>query len=268
MLSTLWGFLRRDFSNEISYKLSFALQVLSLFPVMLMFFFLSRLMGDAVAGALRPYGGGYFPFVLVGIVLDRYQVQSLGSFASSLRESQLTGTLEAVLVAPLPLPLFLAGSGLYSFGLNSLRVLFYLVAGSLLFGVRFNLDRLPLALLTMALTIGAVSSVGLLSASFIALFKRGDPISYAFTVASWLLGGVYYPVAVLPQGLQMLAALLPMTHALEAMRSCLLGSEPSANVATHLAVLAAWAVIGLPLSYGCFRWCLERARRQGTLGHF
>jgi ABC-2 type transport system permease protein len=268
MLATLWGFLRRDFANEISYKLSFALQVLSLFPVMLMFFFLSRMIGDTVAGALGPYGGAYFPFVLVGIVLDRYQVFSLGSFSSSLRESQLTGTLEAVLVAPIPLPLFLAGSGLYSFGLNSLRVLFYLVAGSLLFGVRFHLDRLPLAALTMVLTVGAISSVGLLSASFIALFKRGDPISYAFTVASWLLGGVYYPVAILPRGLQALAALLPMTHALEAMRFSLLGSGPSAGLGGHLAVLAAWAGLGLPLSYCCFRLALERARAQGTLGHF
>ena len=53
-------------------------------------------------------------------------------------------------------------------------------------------------------------------------FKRADPSSWLVQGLSYLLGGVYYPVAVLPEWGQTLANILPITHALEAMRKLLL----------------------------------------------
>ena len=46
----LWAFLRRDLINEMSYKLAFFLQLLSMLPSMLLFFFLSKLMGGVISG--------------------------------------------------------------------------------------------------------------------------------------------------------------------------------------------------------------------------
>jgi len=90
----LWAFLWRDLLSEVSYKLSFLLQLLGIFPVVIMFFFLSRLVGNTISGPLAPYGGSYFPFVLIGISVQNYLTMSLSTFSSRLRESQLSGTLE------------------------------------------------------------------------------------------------------------------------------------------------------------------------------
>lgn len=264
----LWAFLRRDIAQEMSYRLSFFLQLLGIFPLVLMFFFLSRLVGDDISGPLRPYGGQYFPFVLIGIAAQNYLTLSLTTFSSSLRESQLSGTLEAVLVTPVGIPTFLLGSSLYSFVLNSVRIFLYLGLGVLLFQVKFDWSQAPVVFSTLLLTIPAFCSVGIFSASFIILFKKGDPLNWGFAVISWLLGGVYYPVDILPGWLHEAAWFLPMTHTLESLRMSLLQGQGFPSVGDHLFFLGLWAALGLPLSFLCFRLALKRARIQGSLGHY
>ncbi len=266
-LRILRAFLWRDILNEVSYKLSFFLQLLSALPVVLMFFFLSRIVGNNISGPLHPYGGNYFPFVLIGIAVQNYLTLSLSSFSGSLRESQLSGTLEAILTAPVSLPVFILGSTAYSFALNSFRILLYLGIG-VLFGVKFQYTQLFAVTGVIILTIAAFSSLGIFSASFIILFKKGDPLKWAFSVLSWLMGGVYYPISVLPGWMQEAANYIPMTHALEALRMSLLGGHGFSAISGHLLALAMWALIGLPLSLACFRFAMNIARKNGTLGHY
>jgi ABC-2 type transport system permease protein len=268
MMRTLGAFLRRDLQTETGYSLSFVLQVVAIFPTVLMFYFLSRLFGDMVPAPLRAYGGTYFPFVLVGIAVQNYLMSALNSYSGALREAQLSGTLEAVLATPVSTGSFLFGSAIYAFLLNSLRIALYLAAGCLLAGMILDLRNIPGALLVIVLSAAAFSVMGVLSASFILLFKKGDPLNWFFNVISWLLGGVYYPVTVLPGWLQDMAAFIPMTHTLEALRSLLLGNGNIEGVTGHLLWLAAWAVIGLPLSCACFALALKRARRKGSIGYY
>ncbi|MDY6971710.1 MAG: ABC transporter permease [Thermodesulfobacteriota bacterium] len=267
-LSILLAFLWRDILNETSYRLSFFLQLLGILPAVLMFFFLSRLVENGVSIPLKPYGGSYFPFVLIGIAVQNYLFVALNSFSAGLRESQLSGTLEAVLAAPVELPAFLVGSTAYSFVLNSLRILVYLAVGSLLFKVKLDWCQFPLVLTALTLTIAAFSSLGVFSASFIMLFKKGDPLNWGFNVISWLLGGVYYPLSILPVWLQKVAFFVPMTHSLEALRLSLIGDPASYEIGGHLLALGLWAGIGLPLSLVLFRYAVDRARMMGTLGHY
>jgi ABC-2 type transport system permease protein len=267
-MRTLCAFFQRDIHNEISYRLAFFLELFGILPAVLMFFFLSKLFGGMISGPLREYGGQYFPFVLIGIAAQSYLSLSLRSFATSIRESQLSGTLEAVLTTPVPLSLFLLGSTLYPFVFNALRILIYLAVGSLFFGAGLDWSQWPGFLAVMILTVTAFSGLGILSAGFTLLFKRGDPLNWVFNVASWLLGGVYYPVSVLPDWLQKMAAFIPMTHTLESFRLILLCHRNLSAVAGHLIALGLWALVVLPISFLCFGYALNRARIKGNLGHY
>jgi ABC-2 type transport system permease protein len=267
-MRVLWAFLRRDLQNEITYRLSFVLQLLGIFPVVLMFSFLARLFEGALPGPLKAYGGQYFPFVLIGVAVQNYLSTALGSFSGSMREAQLSGTLEAILATPVRLPVFLLGSTLYAFFFNSLRIVLYLLVGTVLCDAPLAWQRLPLVVPVMLLTITAFSSLGIFSASFILLFKRGDPLNWLFNVSAWLLGGVYYPIGVLPEWLQTIANLIPMTHALEALRLLLLTDPSPAAILGHVQVLGIWVLVVLPLSYCCFRYAFKRARITGTIGHY
>jgi ABC-2 type transport system permease protein len=267
-LRILSAFLWRDILNEMSYRLAFFLELFGIFPAVIMFFFLSKLFGDMISSPLSEYGGKYFPFVLIGIAAQNYLSLSLRSFAASIRESQVSGTLEAVLTTPVPLSIFLLGSSLYPFVLNAFRILIYLVFGSLFFGATLDWTQWPALLVVLTLTVTAVSGLGILSASFTVLFKKGDPLNWLFSVGSLLLGGVYYPVSVLPGWLQKVSDFIPMTHSLESFRLILIGHRDLFAVAGHLFALCLWSLMVLPVSLICFRYALNQARIKGNLGHY
>lgn len=271
-MRVLWAFLRRDFLIQTSYRFAFAMNLLAPFPQLLMFFFVAKLVDGSADASIAPYAGGYFSFVLLGVSLQRYLNISLSSFSSSLRESQLSGTLESMFAAPLRLPLFLFGSTLYSFWFNALRIFLWLAVGGLLFGAELDWARLPLALPAILLTIVAFSCLGILTASYTMVFKRGDPVGTFIPMASYLLGGVYFPVSLLPGWLQKVALLVPTTASLEALRGVLLrpeaGAAETAAAGDPVLPLLVWTAVGLPLSLICFRLAFDRARARGALGHY
>jgi len=80
-----------------------------------------------------------------------------------------------------------------------------------------------------------------------------------------LVGGVYFPPALLPSWIGWAAAAQPVTPALDLLRHALTGAPAGAPVARALAELVAFAVIGLPLAAIALRAACERARRRGTL---
>jgi ABC-2 type transport system permease protein len=133
------AFLKRDFLIAMSYRLKFLLQIFGIFISTLMFFFLSKLIGTGIENQMAPYGGDYFAFVLIGVAFTDYLAISLGSFAGEIRNAQVLGTLEALLVTPTSVPTILFSSCLYNFSFTSLRVFLYLAAGVLIFGLKLNI---------------------------------------------------------------------------------------------------------------------------------
>ncbi len=262
------AFIKRDFLIAASYRLKFLLQIAGIFLSTLMFFFLSKLIGQGVSIQLEPYGGDYFAFVLIGIAFTDYLSVSLGSFANQIRSAQMMGTLEALLVTPTSVPSILFSSSLYNFLFTSIRVILYIAIGALLLGLRLHITSLFAFLLVMTLTILAFSGIGLLSAAFIIVFKQGSPISWLMGTASGLLGGVFYPVSVLPAWLKPFSFLLPITHALEAMRQVLLNGAGLGAVINEITILSLFVMILLPTGLQSFGYGLKIARKEGSLIHY
>lgn len=263
-----WAFLRRDLTLMLSYRFAAALQLGGILFSVLLFHFIARVFGAAASPYLAAYGGDYFSFVLIGIAFSGYLGVALSTFSDSIREGQVTGTLEAMLITPTRLATILFSSSLWSFAFTSLRIVAYLAVGGLLFGVDLSRANWPAALLVQLLTVLAFSGLGILSASFIMVFKQGNPLEALLGVGSSLLGGVYYPVTVLPTFLQPLAALLPITYSLRAMRLAVLQGATVAELATDLLALAVFAVTLVPLGLVAFRIALRKARRDGSLTQY
>jgi ABC-2 type transport system permease protein len=263
-----FAFLKRDFLIATSYRLKFVFQLGSIFVSVIMFFFLSRLVGESVSDKLSAYGGDYFSFVLIGIAFADYLSISLNNFATNIRSAQLQGTLEALLVTPTRVSTILLSSSLYSFLFSSMRVLLYLIVGTLLFGMTLKFNSIFAFILVTILTISSFAGIGLISAAFIIVFKQGSPIGMLAGISSSLLGGVLYPVSVLPSWLEPVAHLLPITHALEAMRRILLNGANLAEVSNQIVILAFFTVVLLPTGLAIFSYGLRMARQDGSLIHY
>jgi ABC-2 type transport system permease protein len=259
------AFLKRDLSQAISYRLSFLMQLLGIFFSVTTFYFLSQLFGGAVAPRLDAYGGDYFSFVLVGLAFSGYMGLSISSFAQSIREGQMMGTLEIMLLSPTRLGTILISSSLWSYLLTTLQVLFYFIIGALIFGFNVSQANYVTAVVVLILSITSFSCFGLLSAAFILLTKKGDPVAWLFGGVSSLLAGVFYPISVLPDWLEPLSRVLPLTYALDAMRLAILKGYSLYQVRIDMLVLLGFTFVLTPLAFLVFRQSLKRAKMEGSL---
>ncbi len=259
------AFLKRDLSQALSYRLSFLMQLGGIFLSVAIFYFLSRLFGAAVAPQLEAYGGDYFSFVLIGLAFTGFLGLSLSSFASSIREGQVMGTLEIMLLSPTRLSAILLSSSLWAYLLTTLRVVVYLLVGALVFGASLGQANVGSALLVMLLSIASFSGIGIFSAAIVLLVKKGDPIAWVLGSASSLLAGVYYPISVLPEWLEPLSRILPLTYALDAMRLAMLRGYSIHELRFDILVLFGFTVVLTPLAFMVFRKALKRAKMEGSL---
>ena len=162
----------------------------------------------------------------------------------------------------------LAGSSLYPFVLLSLRTMIYLGWAAALFGFPVSNANWVGALLVLVASVLAFSGLGILSASYLLVFKKGNPVNWAVIGVSSVVGGMMYPVSVLPKWLQFIARLTPVTYSLEGMRAALLGHASFLELWPSHAALLIFAVLLLPISFLVFSWALRRTKIAGTLTHF
>ncbi len=268
MLRLFWAFLVRDYYEAVSYRVSFLLDLGNIFFRAITFYFVALLLGDSVSPLLAEFNGDYFSFVLIGLAFGGYFSVGLGGFASALRRAQTTGTLEAMLMSPAPLSLIVLGSAGWSYAFTTLRVAVYLMLGTLVLGLRLGQVNLAGSLAALALSIVAFASLGIIAASVIMVIKRGDPITGLFSSFSFLLGGIYYPIEIMPQWLQGVARLLPITYGVHAMRLALLSGADWVALAPDLMILGGFCALLFPLSLLIFRLAVERARHEGSLTQF
>ena len=105
----------------------------------------------------------------------------------------------------------------------------------------------------------------MLSASFVIIFKQGNPIDYLLGWSSFFLGSVIFPVEVLPRPFQQIAQVLPITHAVRALRGLLLAESTVQEVIPSTVNLCIFIAILAPLSALFLRFAVNRAKRDGNL---
>ena len=267
-LRKMLAFFLRDFAIESSYRSAFVFQFGETLFGVASCFYLSHFVESAQLDRSVPYGHSYFAFVLVGIAFFDYMSVSLNAFDEGIIQARKNGTLEALLVTDTSLPVILASSAVYPFVLMSLRTLVYLAWGAVLFGFRPNGANWFGAMAVLAMSILAFAGLGILSAAYLLLFKQGNPGKWILLSVRGVLGGLMYPVSVLPHWLQILARLLPITYSLEGLRVALLDGAGFADLWPTLIKLTLFSAILLPISFYFFAWTLRRTKINGTLSHF
>jgi ABC-2 type transport system permease protein len=263
----LYAFLRRDFREALTYKFSFVSSFVGILLSSATFYFVAKLVPPGTP-SLGPFGGDYFSFAVVGVAFSSLLGMFQEGLSAVVRSAQVSGTLEALLVTPASIPTVLFGSSLYSLILQVFRTILHLGVALAFFGMTLGRVNVPGVVSVGVLTVLCFLGVGILSASFILVYKTGNPFGWILGTVSGLLGGVVFPVALLPPWIRWVSSLLPVTYALDGMRKCLLASAGFAEVLPDIAALAVFNIILLPASLIAFRLAVRKAKRDGTLSHF
>jgi len=266
-LRDLFLFLQRDLRIARTYRSPFVLEAIEALFAAAMFYYVARFVDSPALRESLPQGNTYFAYSLVGFLFFDYLNAALDTFDRSLQEARDTGTLEPLLVTQVSLPVILAGAALYPFVATTLRIVVYVGWGAVLFGFPLQSANWLSVCAVLLATLLAFSGLGIFSASYLLLFKRGNPAKWFVLGVSTIVGGMLFPVSILPDWLQVIARLNPVTYALDAMRAALLDGASLFAVGKPLLILLFFAAILLPSSTATFAWALRRTKTTGTLTH-
>jgi ABC-2 type transport system permease protein len=265
-LRKLAAFFRRDFLIAWSYRTAFLSDAAALVVQAFLFLFVGKLIDPSRLPTFNGQRASYMEFVAVGIVLGAFIQLGLGRVATAIREEQMIGTLESLLMTPTQPVTIQLGAVVYDLFYVPVRTGIFLLVLSLAFGLNFQAEGIAPALLLLLLFIPFVWGLGVLAAAIMLTFKRGAA-GVGFVATLLVLGsGAYFPLDVLPGWLQQIAQANPITSAVNGMRSALIGGTSWSTSLNEAVRILPASALALAIGLFAFRAALHRERRRGTLG--
>jgi ABC-2 type transport system permease protein len=225
--------------------------------------------GAALATFARLTGTtDYIAYIVIGTTIYMWFNITLWDVGLSLRNEQMRGTLESNWLCPIWRISIMVGSSLTKALVGVTFVLITVLEFWLLFGVQLMRGNVALLLLVLPLLIACIYGLGIAFGSLVLRFKEANALVFLVRGLVAIFCGITFPLAVLPGWMQTLAAWIPFTYAMHAIRAVALSNATLGEIWPDLQRLLLFAV-ALPLiGYGAFRFTERRARRTGSLGHY
>ncbi|MFQ5829302.1 MAG: ABC transporter permease [Candidatus Methylomirabilia bacterium] len=264
-LRKVWAYMKKEFLIEMSYRFAFVFSIFGISTSIATYFFIDRLFGRQMTPDLAPFGAPYFAYVLVGNAFFAYVGTAVGGISGRIAAEQVRGTLEVLFATPSRLWVLILAMAIWNTLYASAEVVIYFFVGGIGFGVDFSRINWSALASVLGLVIVAFNSIGLTQAAWMLVFKRGTVVAWVFNGVWALLGGVFFPVTVLPSWLQHISAWIPITHAIRGLQLAIYQGTPVTQLARELWMLGLFCVLLLPLGLLSWDWALRRARVEGSL---
>jgi ABC-2 type transport system permease protein len=208
-------------------------------------------------------------YVIMGGATAAVWMNVMWMMASQLWWEKKDGNLELHMIAPCGLLPILLGMSVGGVFMASVRAVSVVVLGSIVFHVSYAPTQIPAFVLVFVIAIVGLYALGVaLSSVFLAWGREAWHATQIFMEPVYLVSGFYFPVRSLGFATGMVASLIPLTLALDAMRQLL-------YPVTHPKLLGLWTEIGILAAVSAMlillaRFSLQKmqmiARRDGTLG--
>lgn len=186
-------------------------------------------------------GADYQQFLFPGILVMTVLFGSL-FFGLYIILDKRIDFLKEVLVAPLHKSTMFFGKALGGSTDGLLQIIILIVLGAIFFGIHFGLLSIVLTFVVVILLLLAVTSLGLAIGSIMDSPEGFGLISSFVTFPLFFLSGALFPVTNLPMWLKIVVTLNPISYAVDALRSIILGIS-SYGLALDFAVLVVFTVI-------------------------
>ena len=266
-MRAFWALLRAGFLTRVSYRVGFTFSLLSLAFQAIPMFYVARALQPFMDAPGRLENTQYFAWLVLGTLSFLILTAALDALPRAIENGLITGQLEALLSTPAATGTVFAGIASAEVVWALLRALIFLACGAIL-GARFHWANLPSGLLILFMLVLATVPFGIVASSFLIAFRRAGPLQTLVVLFSQFLGGIYYPVNMIPTWVEKVSWALPVTYALRAFRSVLIDGRGLRDVAGDLAILAAMTVVLLGGSLLFLRASLRYARRSGSLAQY
>jgi ABC-2 type transport system permease protein len=205
--------------------------------------------------------------LMIGAIFWNYLSVVFSWIAETIAVERWEGTLEYTFMAPVRRWTQLLGSCLYAmvFGLVHTSVILIVM---LVFFRQLELSvmNVPTALVFVLLGSFSIVGIGMMAAILPLLYvERGAQMTFVLQSCLLLVSGVYYPVSVLPEWMQVLSMLSPATYVLDGVRAGLLDGIPVSALMYDVVPLVIMGIVLIPTGLWAFGRAERYAKRTGKL---
>ena len=205
-------------------------------------------------------------FLLVGALIWSYLSMIFDVLSETVQWERWEGTIEYTFMSPTSRVTHLLGMGVYAVVYGILRTVVVLGVAMLAFDLDLSQANYWAALFVLAVCSISLVGFGVVAAVMPLLSpEKGQQVTYIISALLLLVSGVYYPVKVLPEWMQVAAQFSPVTYALQGSRAALLRGVGVSQLWESIWPLLVMGAVFVPLGLFVFHLGERYAKRTGKL---
>lgn len=180
------------------------------------------------------------------------------SMTESFIKDRNMGMIARISSTPLSPYLYLLGKWIPYMYIVSIQIAILLLFGKLVYDVPLE-QPVQLIILAIALTF-MVTGLGLLLAVVVKTNNMGIALTQVIALGGALLGGLWVPVDMMPDFLQILSRFLPQYWAHQAFQDAMTGTLQTGEFIQASLILVGVGIVGFVIAILCFPIVLKRAK--------
>lgn len=259
--SAAHGVLLRDWRTFISYRIRFVTTLLTLFFTLTLFYYISRLVEVSTVGS----ADDYYAFVVIGLIILQVLTSTMYNPPAALQSELIAGTFERLLVSPFGPVAGLCATLVFPFVYSLVTAAAMLAFAALVFGLPVEWSTAALALPITVLGTFAFSCFGVVLTGTVLVAKQAIAGTTWIVALISLLGGLYFPVTLLPGWIEWTSEVQPFTPTVDLLRNVLVGTPLSDPAWVSLLKVAGFSAALVPLAVWLLKATVRMSRRRGTV---
>ncbi len=199
----------------------------------------------------------YFQFVAPGIIAMIVMTAVLTGLAASISREKEIGTMDGILISPINRLSIVLGKALAQSVRGIIQGALVLVLAMIVFGVKIY-GSLLLILLILILGIFSFVGFGILVSAAAAEQETATQLLFMFQFPMLFFSGVFFPISMMPEFMQKISKVIPLTYAVEALRKVMILGGDINSVKIELIVMLTFGVITTSFAVPIFKKMITR----------
>ena len=257
------GTILKDFRLDIRYPFFFIFKFFEIIIFVTIAYYSSKLVTKVSCEGIQQE---YFPYLLIGLAFFSIFRTGLYTYTEELSRYIQTGILESLISLPVNEIWIILFSGIWRHMITLIRLLFYFFIGISSYGAHFYYENGFGIIAVYFISVLCFSGLGLISGSILICFKKAEPVNWMISQICLITGGVIFPVHLLPDSIQMVSKINPVTYALKFLRLIML--ENKSVPLMEWLIFISGALMIFIMGIFCLHFSLKKAKETGILSFY
>jgi ABC-2 type transport system permease protein len=200
---------------------------------------------------IAPKRYGYIDFFLPGMIGVTAMTTSIFTAVSLSARFKENGVFHKLATTPLKRYEWILSRTIYNVLISYLGMAVMLILGLTIFNMKITLD--PVSLLMVAMASLMFTGIGMIIARFVKDPDGADAAANVITFPMMFLSGTFFPLSQMPQFLQAIAQVLPLTYVNEGLRATLIFGQPQQAI-LNVAIITVLGLLSIAVGSWITKW--------------